>query len=295
MKGLFRGTGVALVTPFDDRLQIDWSALDRLIDVCLEGGVDFLVVMGTTAESATLSSEERKSVARHVVSAVAGRVPLLYGWGGNNTAELIAGFESFDFSGYSGLLSVAPYYNKPTQKGLRLHFEALADATPLPIVLYNVPGRTASNLSAETTLALAQHPSIVGIKEASGDLTQITRILMGRPEGFGVLSGDDNLTFSMMGLGAEGVISVVAQLEPRTFSDMVRALEAGAWAQAKDLHFALFETTELLFAEGNPAGVKAGLALKGLMTPRVRLPLAEASDELKARLGARLGQRSPSV
>lgn len=295
MNGLFRGTGVALVTPFDDRFQIDWSALDRLIDYCLQGGVDFLVVMGTTAESATLSLDEKTKLARHVVSTVAGRVPLVYGWGGNNTAELISGFESFDLSGYAALLSVAPYYNKPTQKGLRMHFEAVADAAPLPILLYNVPGRTASNLTAETTLILAQHPKIVGIKEASGDLTQITRILMGRPEGFGVLSGDDNLTFSMMGLGAEGVISVMAQLEPRIFSDMVRALESGDGDRARTLHFALFETTELLFAEGNPAGVKAGLAHKGLIAPQVRLPLVEASAELKTRIGAHLDRMAQTL
>ncbi len=288
MNSFLRGTGVALVTPFNSFGTIDLPAFELLIEHCILGEVDFLVIMGTTAESAVLSGEEKRLIAREAVRITAGRLPLVYGWGGNHTAALIEGFSSFDLSGFSALLSVAPYYNKPTQQGMLKHFEALADAAPLPVILYNVPGRTSSNLSAETTLALAGHPNIIGIKEASGDLTQITRILMGRPEGFKVLSGDDNLTFAMMALGAEGVISVMAQLEPKIFSDMVRHLESGQYAEARALHFALFEATELLFAEGNPAGIKAGLELKNIASKTVRLPLVEASSELQNRLAEKL-------
>lgn len=288
MNSFLSGTGVALVTPFDALGGIDIPAFERLIEHCILGGVDFFVVMGTTAESPVLSAAEKHRLAREAVRIVSGRKPLVFGWGGNDTSALVEGFSSFDFSGYSALLSVAPYYNKPTQAGMKRHFEVLADASPLPLILYNVPGRTASNLSAETTLALSGHPKIAGIKEASGDLNQITRILMGRPEGFAVLSGDDNLTFALMALGAEGVISVMAQLEPQVFSDMVRHAQAGRVEEARALHFALFEATELLFAEGNPTGVKAGLELKNISSRSVRLPLLEASSDLQKRLGEKL-------
>ena len=278
------GTGVALVTPFTADLAVDYPAWQRLLDFCIEGGVEYLVINGTTGESPTVTAAEKAELLRVAVAHVAGRVPLVYGIGGNDTAATENLLRETDLEGVTAILSASPAYNKPSQAGLIAHYERLADAAPLPLLLYNVPGRTASNLTAETTLHLSQHRNIIGIKEASGHLEQCLNILARRPAGFLVLSGDDMLTTALIAHGAEGVISVLANAFPCRFSAMTRAALAGDFAAASRELFGFLTLNPLLYEESNPVGVKAALAAQGICGAAVRLPLLEASAGLKARI-----------
>ena len=284
----FDGTGVALVTPFLDNGTIDYTALERLVEHCITGGVDFLVALGTTGETPTLSTQEQGAVLEHVVRFTAGRVPLVAGYGGNNTAALVEQLKSHSFEGIDGILSASPSYNKPTQEGIYQHFMALAEVAPRPIILYNVPGRTASNMTAETTLRLAKaSDQFVAVKEASGNLAQVMQIINGdRPADFAVLSGDDNLTLPMIACGAHGLISVVANAYPKGYSDLVRAARAGDLDTARSLHYRYMDLVDALFAEGNPAGVKYVLSQLGIGQDTLRLPLVGTSDALQTRLNA---------
>lgn len=287
----FKGLGIAIVTPFNEKGHIDFDALGRLLDFWMEGGADYLVVMGTTGEAATLDSEERADLLRFCVAETHGRIPLVAGIGGNNTRAVLHEIETLDTRGVSGILSVAPYYNKPNQEGLFRHFSLIAEASPLPLILYNVPGRTASNMTAETTLRLAsKYPVIAGIKEASGNLDQITALLRDRPENFLVISGDDNLTLPLMAAGADGVISVVANAFPHAYSLMVKALLRGDLAEARPIHLKLYRLVQLLFADGSPGGIKYVLKRRGLCQAFLRLPLWDISDEVKQKIDAELSK-----
>ncbi|WBO85887.1 4-hydroxy-tetrahydrodipicolinate synthase [Hymenobacter yonginensis] len=279
------GTGVALVTPFtSDTHAVDYPALRRLLDFVIDGGVEYLVINGTTAESPTISADEKAEILRVAREHTAGRVPLVYGIGGNDTAATEALLRSTDLTGVSAILSASPYYNKPSQRGIIAHYERLADASPLPIILYNVPGRTASNLTAATTLHLAQHPNIIGIKEASGNLEQCIAIAATKPADFLLISGDDMMTTSLISFGAVGIISVLANAFPRRFSDMTRAALAGDFPKASQLLFGFTDLNPLMYEESNPVGVKAALAAQGLCSGAVRLPLLEASKGLLERV-----------
>lgn len=277
------GLGVALATPFTEDYSIDYDALGSLIDFQIENGVDYLVVLGTTGEAVTLTDEERHRVARFVVSRAAGRVPLVLGMSGNSTSHLVEVIRATDFSGYSAILSVVPFYNKPSQEGMRLHFEAVARVSPLPVILYNVPGRTGANLDAATTLRLAfEHPEkIVAIKEASGRMGQIREILEKKPREFVLLSGDDALTLPLMAMGARGVISVIGNALPREFADVVHLCAEGRYGEAAVLDRQLQPFYRALFAEGSPAGVKALFAILGLARDVVRLPLTPVSERIR--------------
>ncbi|AII54035.1 4-hydroxy-tetrahydrodipicolinate synthase [Hymenobacter sp. APR13] len=279
------GTGVALVTPFtSDTHAVDYPALRRLLDFVIDGGVEYLVINGTTAESPTISTDEKAEILRVAREHTAGRVPLVYGIGGNDTAATEALLRSTDLTGVSAILSASPYYNKPSQRGIIAHYERLADASPLPIILYNVPGRTASNLTAATTLHLAQHPNIIGIKEASGNLEQCIAIAAAKPADFLLISGDDMMTTSLISFGAVGIISVLANAFPRRFSDMTRAALAGDFPKASQLLFGFTDLNPLMYEESNPVGVKAALAAQDLCSGAVRLPLLEASESLLERV-----------
>jgi 4-hydroxy-tetrahydrodipicolinate synthase len=281
----FRGTGIALVTPFTLQNEVDYPALKRLVNHCIDGGVEFLVALGTTAETATLTADEKQRVVAAVCDAAAGRVAVVQGVGGNDSAKVAAELKAGLRQGISGVLSVSPYYNKPTQEGIYRHFIHISAATDLPIILYNVPGRTGSNMAAETTLRIAQEvPHAVAIKEASGNLEQAMTIVLGAPEGFDVLSGDDNLTLPLVACGAHGVISVSGQAFPKTFSQMVRDARAGAMDAAQAGHYAMLNFTQQLFAEGNPGGIKSALAHLGIINPALRLPLWPVSPQLDAAL-----------
>jgi 4-hydroxy-tetrahydrodipicolinate synthase len=279
------GTGVALVTPFtSDTHAVDYAALRRLLDFVIEGGVEYLVINGTTAESPTITTQEKAEILRVAREHTAGRVPLVYGIGGNDTAATVRTIQETDLSGVTAILSASPYYNKPTQRGIIAHYEHLAEASPLPIVLYNVPGRTASNLTAATTLHLAQHPNIIGIKEASGNLEQCIAIAAAKPADFLLISGDDMMTTSLVSLGAVGIISVLANAFPRRFSDMTRAALAGNFPKASQLLFGFVELNPLMYEESNPVGVKVALEAQGVCGGAVRLPLLEASESLRERV-----------
>ena len=270
----FRGLGVALVTPFCTDGSIDFDALYRLVEYQIKGGVDFLCIMGTTAETPTLSSEEKRMLKQRIVERVAGRVPLLMGCGGNNTSAILNDLKNEDWRGIDGILSVCPYYNKPSQEGLYQHFAAIAKASPLPVVLYNVPGRTGVNMTAETTLRLARDfENIVAIKEASGNITQMDDIIKDKPQHFDVISGDDGITFPLITLGAVGVISVIGNALPAEFSRMVRLALRGEYNTSLTIHHKFTELFKLLFVDGNPAGVKAMLSEMGLIQNVLRLPL----------------------
>ncbi|HMW96348.1 MAG TPA: 4-hydroxy-tetrahydrodipicolinate synthase [Flavobacteriales bacterium] len=279
----FRGLGVALVTPFRPAAHngvppIDYAAIQRIVEHQVTGGIDYLVVMGTTGESVTLTGEERKQLLTYVIEVVKNRVPVVLGVGGNNTAEVIRQLETYDLSGVDGILSVSPYYNKPTQEGIYQHYKAIAQASLLPIILYNVPGRTMSNMTAETTLRLARDfENIVGIKEASGNLDQIAVILKHRPKDFLVISGDDALTLPILALGGDGVISVVGNALPQEFARLVEAAMTGDMITARREHFKLLEFMTRLFAEGNPGGIKEALKVLGLCGNELRLPLVPVS------------------
>ena len=281
----FRGTGIALVTPFTLQNEVDYPALKRLVNHCIDGGVEFLVALGTTAETATLTADEKQRVVAAVCDAAAGRVPVVQGVGGNDSAKVAAELKAGLRQGISGVLSVSPYYNKPTQEGIYRHFIHVSAASDLPIILYNVPGRTGSNMAAETTLRIANEvPHAVAIKEASGNLEQAMAIVLGAPEGFDVLSGDDNLTLPLVACGAHGVISVSGQAFPKTFSQMVRDARVGRMDAARDGHYAMLNFTQQLFAEGNPGGIKSALAHLGIINPALRLPLWPVSPQLDAAL-----------
>lgn len=271
--------GVALITPFTSSKEIDYLALERVINHVICNDADFLVVLGTTGETPTLSPEEKLSVTKFVRDKVDGRVPLVIGMGGNNTAEIVRQVSQTDLTGYSAILSVVPYYNKPSQEGIYCHFKAIAEASPLPVILYNVPGRTGVNMSAGTTLRLAREvPNIIGIKEASGQINQIESLIREKPEDFKVLSGDDGMTYPLMTLGAEGVISVLGNAYPKEFSEMVHLCLEGNYIEAVDYHYKFREIIRLLFADGNPAGVKCVMHDMGLIENELRLPLIPVTD-----------------
>lgn len=276
----FKGAGVALVTPFLADMSIDFSALRRLVREQISGGTNFLVVQGTTGESPTLSASEKKQVLDTVLEENNGTLPVVYGVGGNNTMAVAEAFRQIP-SGVDGILSVAPYYNKPIQRGFVAHYKAIAQETDLPIIMYNVPGRTGSNMLAETTLELAEVKNIVAMKEASGNMEQIMEIIRCKPSDFLLLSGDDAITMPLIAAGADGVISVVANSFPAQFSQMVQAALIGDWATARKLHYNLLPITKLFFTEGNPGGVKIALETLGWMTPHMRLPLVQVSEGLK--------------
>ncbi len=291
MKNNISGVGAALVTPFDPKGAVDFKALEALVERVIQGGIDYLVVLGTTAETATLTEAEKKEVIACIAQVNAQRVPMVIGIGGNNTAAVEAQIRAFDFSAFEALLSVTPYYNKPSQEGMYRHYLAVAEASPVPVILYNVPGRTGVNLQPQTVLRLASATDrIIAIKEASGNLSQAAYILRDRPEGFRVISGDDNLTLPMVALGGDGVISVAANAFPRMFCRMVHAAQQGRTAEAASLHLRMMETVDALFAEGNPTGVKAALAHYGLMGNYLRLPLVPASEALSRRLADLISQ-----
>ena len=279
-----KGTGVALITPFTPDYQIDFDGLAKLVQFNIAGGVDYLVVNGTTAESATTTQEEKDQILAFIKKQVNGARPIVYGIGGNNTGQLLECIRETDFTGITAILSVSPAYNKPSQQGIYQHFIALADASPVPLILYNVPGRTASNMVAETTLRLARHANIRGIKEASGNLEQAMQIAKYKPEHFMLISGDDMLTLPMITFGAEGVISVLANAFPEKFSTLVRLGLAHDFPQASKLLFELLDLNPLMYEESNPVGIKAVLELLGICGATVRLPLVEASTALKNKL-----------
>jgi len=283
MTNIFKGSGVALVTPFNQDMQIDFDALASLVEYQIDNGTDFLVVQGTTGESPTLSKSEKMDVLNEVIEINEGRCKVVYGVGGNNTAAVAESLADLP-KGVDGILSVSPYYNKPIQKGIVAHYKIVADSTDLPIILYNVPGRTGSNVAPETTLELAEVRNIVAVKEASGNMEQIMQIIKYRPSGFGVLSGDDNLTMPLIAAGADGVISVVANAFPALFSSMVHAAMNGELEVARAAHYKLFDVTKMFFEQGNPGGVKAALAHMQLMDEYMRLPLFPVSDELRKRI-----------
>lgn len=279
----FSGTGVALVTPFNADFSIDFDGLKKLVQLQLDGGIDFLVVQGTTGESPTLSQAEKEAVLACVQEANNGRLPIVYGVGGNDTVKVAEAIKAIP-AGVDGILSVSPYYNKPTQEGIYQHYKFLAESTDLPIILYNVPGRTGSNVSAETCVRLAQIPNIVAMKEASGNFDQIMEILRTCPKDFLVLSGDDAITLPMISCGAHGVISVVAQAFPEKFTAMVNASLKGDFETARSFHYDLIPVTKMMFEEGNPGGVKISLESRNILKPFMRLPLVPVSKNLENRL-----------
>lgn len=281
MSQQFKGTGIALVTPFNEDGSIDFDGLRKVIEHDIKGGVEYLVSLGTTGETATLNKEEKLQVLRFTAEVVNKRVPLVAGFGGNDTRELVDAINAFDFAGYDALLSASPYYNKPTQEGIYQHYKAVSAASPVPVILYNVPGRTSSNVTAETTLRLARDfENIIAVKEASGNFDQVMQIIKNKPEGFLVISGDDLITLPLIACGADGVISVIGNAIPADFSEMVRLALKNDFNAARKLHYKLTDLTNLLFAEGNPGGVKAVLQLQGICTNQVRLPLWRISDTL---------------
>lgn len=293
MKNKFSGTGVALVTPFKANLDIDYDALHRLIAHLSQGGVDYLVVMGTTGESATISTAEKKQILAFVKANNPNRLPVVYGLGGNHTKEIIEQIHQTDWQGVDAVLSVSPYYNKPSQAGIFEHYKTIADACPVPVILYNVPGRTQSNVSAATTLKLAGHPNIIGIKEASGDLVQCMEIARNKPTGFLLISGDDLLTLPMISFGAVGVISVLANAFPHTFTQMVNeALHHHFEASSQHL-FRFLRINPLMYEESNPVGLKQTLQLLGICTNQVRLPLVPASESLASKIKIVLSDLQP--
>jgi 4-hydroxy-tetrahydrodipicolinate synthase len=281
------GTGVALITPFEHG-EIDFRSLDRMIDHVINGGVEYIVSLGSTGESATLDLDERRKLLDRTIARVNGRVPIVAGnFGENNTRDLCKYAESFDFAGIDAILSSSPAYNKPTQEGIYRHYKALSEASSVPVILYNVPGRTASNVTAETTLRLAHDfPSIIAIKEASGDIVQGSKIIMNKPEGFLVISGDDPTALPLIALGGQGVISVIANAYPAIFSSMVRLALSGNIVESRRLHEAMLNIHPVLYVEGNPAGIKAATTILGLSTPEVRLPLTSLSKERTMQLHA---------
>ena len=275
------GTGVALVTPFNEDYSIDFESLDNLIDNLIQNGIDYFVIMGTTAESVTLSENEQKTILEYVKKKVNGRVPLVFGMGGNDTFDIVNKIKNTDFNGVEAILSVTPYYNKPSQEGLFHHYELIAKHSPVDILLYNVPSRTSINIQTSVVVNLAQkHSNIIGIKEASGDINQCMDLIMNCPKNFMIISGDDKCTFSILTLGGVGVISVQAMAFPRLFSNMVNNLLNLRLKEAKNNHYDLLKSVDLFYVEGNPSGIKEALYLKGICSSnQVRLPLRPLSKE----------------
>ncbi len=281
-----RGTGVALVTPFTKNGAIDFNGLEKVIDYSIRGGVEYVVTLGTTGESVNLDKQEKLDIMNFTIEKTAGRVPVVAGFGGNSTHQVIKDIEQFHFNGVDAILSVSPYYNKPTQGGIIEHYKAVAAAAPRPVILYNVPGRTASNMLASTTLRLAEVENIIGMKEASGDFNQCMQIAKNKPKDFLLISGDDNITLGLLAYGLDGVISVVGQAFPKIFTEMVRQGLKGNFEEARTLHYKLNDITDMLFAEGNPGGVKYALEVLDVCESNLRLPLVSISDDLKKRLKA---------
>ena len=280
----FVGTGVALITPFKDDLTVDVEALKDLVNFQIENGIDYMVVLGTTGESATLTSKEKQLVIDTIVSENNGRIPLVLGIGGNNTAKVSEEVKSTDLSAFDAVLSVSPYYNKPSQEGIFQHYKAVAAASPKPIIMYNVPGRTGSNMLPETVKRLAQVDNIIGIKEAAGDIVQAMKLIDAVPEGFLVISGDDMITLPMVLAGGHGVISVIAQGLPAEFSKMVKLGLERKVDEAYELHYKVAPSIDLIFAEGNPVGIKAMLKKKGIVKNNLRLPLVSSTDNLSTKI-----------
>jgi 4-hydroxy-tetrahydrodipicolinate synthase len=281
----FRGTGVALVTPFNSDGSVDFNSLEKVVNHVINNGVNYLVVLGTTAETPTLSAEEKKKVLAFIIEKCNGRVPVVCGIGGNNTAEIIHHLEEYDLSKVAAILSVAPYYNKPTQEGLYQHFKAIAGATNKPIILYNVPGRTSSNILPATALRLAnEFKHIIAIKEASGNLAQCMELVESKPEHFSILSGDDDLVLAQIAIGFDGVISVAANCFTKDFTGMVNYALDNNYAEARKLHYKLLDGIRLLFVEGNPAGVKCVLSEMKICANNLRLPIVPVSDATKQKI-----------
>jgi 4-hydroxy-tetrahydrodipicolinate synthase len=281
----FKGTGIAIVTPFKNDYSIDFTALGRVVNHIIAGGVNYIVVLGTTGEAVTLSKDEKQAVLAYVKEAVDGRISLVAGIGGNNTQEVINNIRHTDLTGIDGVLSVAPYYNKPTQRGLTEHFKAIAACSPLPVIIYNVPGRTGCNVSAETCLELAhEFDNITGVKEASGDLAQIMKIIKGKPENFSVISGDDMLTIPVISAGGSGVISVLGNAFPAACAELVNHALRNNFKLAREIQFKYLEMIELLFVEGNPGGIKAIMNLMNLCQNNLRLPLVPVSRTTLTRI-----------
>lgn len=278
---VFKGTGIALITPFKQDQSVDVEALSRIVNHVVENGADFLVALGTTSEAPTLSADEKKMVVDVILTANNGRLPVMLGLGGNNTQSVIDAIKSQDFTGIDGILSVVPYYNKPNQRGMKAHFEAIAEASPVPVVVYNVPGRVGVNLQASTCVALAQHPNIIAVKEASGNLQQIMEILRDKPTDFDVLSGDDGITQPLLALGAQGVISVAANAYTKPFCQMMKAVRESRNDEALRLHYAMLRMNQLIFADGNPAGIKCLMHQMGLCENVLRLPLVPVTEKVE--------------
>ena len=284
LRDTLKGTGVALVTPFKKDQSIDFAALENLIEIQIKGGVNYIVTLGTTGESVTLSEKEKIEVFNFTVEKVNGRLPIVIGIGGNNTASVMEAFGKFDLTKVVAILSVTPYYNKPTQEGFFQHYTALADAAPKPIILYNVPGRTGRNMTAATSIRLAAHPNIAGIKEAGPELSQTIDLLKDRPKDFLVVSGDDEMVMAQIACGMDGVISVAANAFPKPFSDMIRYSMAGDFSMAKRLNDLMVEGYSYMYEENNPAGIKAYLFEQGVIENVLRLPLVPASEGLQAKI-----------
>ena len=287
----FKGTGVALVTPFKSDLSIDFEALKQLLDHVSEGDVEYLVVLGTTGEAPTVTAKEKNEVIEFVLANNPKNLPVVYGLGGNSTQWTIDQLDLVKDYDLAAILSLSPYYNKPSQMGIQKHYEAIADASPFPVILYNVPARTSSNVTAETTINLSKHPNIIGTKEASGNLAQCMEIQQNTPDDFILISGDDPLTLPMMSFGCVGAISVIANIQPKTFSDMIRYGLAGNFEEANKLHMEMMTGYDLVGKEGNPVSVKTGLEALGLMKRDVRLPLFEGSKELLRHFKMYLGDK----
>ncbi|SEM97606.1 4-hydroxy-tetrahydrodipicolinate synthase [bacterium A37T11] len=285
------GAGVALITPFTADGEVDFDALGRLIEHQISGGMHYLVSLGTTGESATLSSKEKEAIWKYTAAKVAGRIPLVAGIGGNNTTEVVHELQNYDLSGYIAVLSVSPYYNKPTQQGIYQHYAQVAKASPLPVILYNVPGRTGSNISADTTIRLANDfENVVAIKDACGNFDQFSKIMRDKPQDFLLISGDDPVTLPMMALGAAGIISVVGNAFPDLVSRLANLCTGNDYLQARAVHQQLLRITELCFVEGNPAGVKEILRQKGICEDHIRLPLVPVSAQTRQLITDELSQ-----
>lgn len=278
------GTGTALITPFNNDHSIDFDALSRIIEQQIAGGTNYFVMLGTTGESATLSSQEKSAVVSHIKKVNAGRLPLVLGVGGNNTSDVVEQLKSFDTDGLTAILSVSPYYNKPNQQGIIYHYTEVANASPLPIILYNVPGRTGSNMTASTQLELARHPNIVATKEASGNMEQVMTILKDKPADFLVISGDDGLTFPILACGGSGVISVINHIFPKMFSGMVKSALQGDFTAARAAHERVLESSIAIFVDGSPGGIKTMLNEKQLCGTAVRPPLWQVNDQVDQNL-----------
>ncbi|MFB6319221.1 4-hydroxy-tetrahydrodipicolinate synthase [Saccharicrinis sp. FJH54] len=283
-----RGLGVAMVTPFNEDETVDFEALGNLTDHLINGGADYLVVLGTTAETPTLNKEEQKKVAQFVIEKNKGRLPIMMGLGGNCTKNVLEQIATTDFAGVDCILSVVPYYNRPVQEGIYQHFKAIADASPVPVVLYNVPGRTAANIAAETCLRLAQHPNIIGVKEASSSVEQMKAIIKDRPAGFMMISGDDGLTLPLIKQGGDGVISVIGNAFPERFSRSIHAALNGDMEKAEELYAEIGKFTDYLFVDGNPPGIKALLHEMGMIKNVVRLPIVPATTSTQNKLSGLL-------